>query len=34
MRGEVVRQWCLEKLSSEVGPTLKEGARGNQEGEL
>jgi len=25
MRGEVVRQWCLEKLSSEVGPTLKEG---------
>jgi len=24
MRGEVVRQWCLEKLSSEVGPTLKE----------
>jgi len=25
MKGEVVRQWCLEKLSSEVGPTLKEG---------
>jgi len=25
MRGEGVRQWCLEKLSSEVGPTLKEG---------
>jgi len=25
MRGEVVQQWCLEKLSSEVGPTLKEG---------
>jgi len=24
MRGEVLRQWCLEKLSSEVGPTLKE----------
>jgi len=21
-----VRQWCLEKLSSEVWPTLKEGA--------
>jgi len=20
-----VQQWCLEKLSSEVGPTLKEG---------
>jgi len=25
MREEVVQQWCLEKLSNEVGPTLKEG---------
>jgi len=25
MRGGVVWEWCLEKLSSEVGPTLKEG---------
>jgi len=25
MRGEMMWQWCLEKLSSEVGPTLKEG---------
>jgi len=25
MRGEVVGQWCLEELSNEVGPILKEG---------